>query len=260
MAQQAGQVSPDGQWRWSGTEWVPNQPGSGPAQGAYGPPWARPYEPARYRATIVSIFLGLNAVGILMLMVFDGMVIAGGGVIGIGTDAQVIVEGLVALIALIVYYGSFIPAIVFFCMWDHRVVRNMPALGSPDPRWTPSGAVVRCFIPFLNLVHPLWSVLDAWRGADPSTRWTSVQTRKGLGAPSLITGWWAAWLIGGWASNISSRMTNSDTASVVVAGAWISILSALVLVGAAALAILVVREVTARQDRKQELITSGQLA
>ena len=55
-------------------------------------------------------------------------------------------------------------------------------------------------------------------------------------------------------------MTNSDTPSVVVAGAWISILSAIVLVGAAALAILVVREVTARQDRKSELITSGRLS
>ena len=145
----------------------------------------------------VSNFLGANAVGVLMLMVFDGLVIAGGGAIGSGTDAQVLVEGLVALIALIVYYGSFVPAIVFFCMWDHRVIRNMPALGSSDPRWTPSGAVVRCFIPFLNLVHPVWSVLDAWRGSDPSARWTSVQARKAMGVPSLITGWWAAWLIGG---------------------------------------------------------------
>jgi len=209
---------------------------------------------------MATIFLGANVVGVLLLLGFDGMVIAGGGVIGIGTDAQVIVEGLVALIALIVYYGSFIPAIVFFCMWDHRVVRNMPALGSPDPRWSPSGAVVRCFIPFLNLIHPLSSVLDAWRGADPSTRWTHVQARKGFGVPSLITGWWAAWLIGGWASNIGGRMTNSDTSSVVLAGAWISILASLVLVGAAALAIMVVRDVTARQDCKHELITSGQLS
>src|SRR5438067_148470 len=135
MAQHAGQVSPDGQWVWTGTQWLPKQPTPIPIQGAYGPPWARPYESARFRATIVSIFLGANAVGILMLMVFDG-----------------------------------------------------------------------------------------------------------------------------WASNISSRMTTSDTPSVVVAGAWISILSAIVLVGAAALAILVVREVTARQDRKSELITSGRLS
>jgi uncharacterized protein DUF4328 len=244
---------------WNGTEWVPNQPGAAAPQAAYGPTWARPYESARFRATMATIFLGANVVGILLLLGFDGMVIAGGGVIGTGTDAQVIVEGLVALIALIVYYGSFIPAIVFFCMWDHRVVRNMPALGSPDPRWSPSGAVVRCFIPFLNLIHPLSSVLDAWRGADPSTRWTYVQTRKGFRVPSIITGWWASWLIGGWVSNIGGRMTNSDTSSVVLAGAWISILASLVLVAAAALAIMVVRDVTARQDRKNELITSGQL-
>lgn len=260
MAQQVGQISPDGHWMWNGAQWVPNQTVVAPTPGTYGPPWARPYESARFRATLVSIFLGANVVGILLLVGFDGLVIAAGGVVGNGTDSEVIFEGLIALIALIVYYASLIPAIVLFCMWDHRVVRNMPALGSPDPRWTPSGAVVRCFIPFLNLIHPLSSVLDAWRGGDPGVRWTYVQTRKGLGVPTLITGWWASWLLGSWVSNIGSRMTSNDTTSVVLAGAWVSVLGSLVLAAAAVLAIMVVREVTARQDRKNELIATGQLA
>jgi hypothetical protein len=248
MAQTTGQVSADGRWVWSGTQWVPNQKS-----------WARPYESARFRATMATIFLGANAVGILLLIGFDLMVIAGGGSIGSGTDAQVLVEGAIALVAIVVYVGSFIPAVVFFCMWNHRVVRNMPALGSPDPRWSPAGAVGRCFIPFLNLIHPLRSVLDAWRGADPATRWTYLQTRVALGTPTVISGWWAAWLIGAWISNIGGRLTNGSDASLVVSGAWISILGSVVLIGSAWLAILVVREVTSRQDQKNELITTGRL-
>jgi uncharacterized protein DUF4328 len=221
--------------------------------------WARPYESARFRATMATIFLGASAVGILLLIAFDGMVIAGGGSIGTGTDAQVLVEGVVALVALVAYIGSFIPAIVFFCMWVHRVVRNMPALGSPDPRWSPAGAVGRCFIPFLNLIHPLRSVLDAWRGSDPNTRWTYLQTRVSLGTPTLITGWWAAWLVGGWVSNIGGRMSSGNDPSIVIPGAWVSILGSLILIGAAVLAILVIREITARQEQKNDLIASGTL-
>jgi len=253
MAQQPGQVSPDGLWVWTGTQWVPNQ------SAVQRPAAVRPYESARFRATMTTIFLGVNAIGILLLVAFNGTLIAGAGATPQGSDSAVILAGLVALLALVAYVGSAIPAIVFFCMWNHRVVRNMPALGSPDPRWTPAGAVGRCFIPFLNLLHPLWSVLDAWRGSDPTLRWSYVQARKAVGVPPVIAGWWTAWLAGSWVSNIGGRMASSDTPSVAVSGAWVSILGGLVLIAAAALAIMVVRDLTARQDHKQQLIATGQL-
>lgn len=217
---------------------------------------ARPFESARYRSNLVLIFLLINMLGMLLFLAFsvaDIIRLAQTTPIG---DAETILDGLIALAALVVYTGSYIPAVVFVCMWVHRVVRNMPSLGSNDPRWSPAGAVGRCFIPFLNLIHPLSSVLDAWRGADPAMRWMDVAARKQVRSPALISGWWASWLIGNWIAGIGSRIGGGSDS---VAGDVAAMVGFAVLIGAGALAIMVVRDVTARQDRKQELIATGQL-
>ena len=144
---------------WNGMQWVPNLPPA-PVQPT-GVPWAKPYESGHFRATMASIFLGINIIGLVLLIVFDVVQILQVSSPASPGDAQVILLGLLALLALVVFFGSYIASIVFLLMWLHRVVRNMPALGSFDPRWSPSGAVVRCFVPFMNLVHPLRSTLDA---------------------------------------------------------------------------------------------------
>ncbi len=259
MIQQTGQVSPDGKWRWDGAQWVPNVPAVN--QGPAAVPWARPYESARFRVMFVTIFIAVNIVGVLMLAVFD--VIAPGGRVpaSSGSDTQTILVGLFALVILIVYFGSLIPAIVFFCMWVHRAVRNMPALGAFDPRWSPSGAVVRCFIPFLNLAHPMSGTLDAWRGSDLSRRWIDVAARQKIRPPLFIIAWWSLWLIGNWVSAIGTRIGSSNPDPTTLAGsAALGVAGAVLVIGAGVLAIVTVRKVTAQQDRKNELIATGQLA
>jgi hypothetical protein len=256
MAQQVGQISPDGKWLWNGTEWVPHS--VVPAAVAPPPvPWARPYESAHQRATLATIFLLASIVGWLVLGGFNVLVAGAGLLTATDTQESLIVVG--ALVSLLVYFGTLIPAIVFFCMWLHRVVRNMPALGSWDPRWSPAGAVGRCFIPFLNLAHPMSGTLEAWRGSDSSRRWINVAERKAMKVPGLIIGWWSLWLIGNLLSNIGTRLTGPASGTVATGDALI-IVGTLLLIGSAVLAVLVVRAVTARQDRKNELIATGQLA
>jgi Domain of unknown function (DUF4328) len=243
VQQQAGQTSPDGYWMWNGAQWVPN-----PYRPMAAPPAAAPYESAGPRGGIASILILSNIAGIVLLaaasLTFD--------LITNPNDTQSVVVGLLSLVALIVWLGTLIGAVVFFCMWLHRVVRNMPALGSPDPRWSPARAVVYCFIPFVWFVHPLWSVLDAWRGADASRRWLDRGARRMLRAPRLIAGWWAAWLIGNYVLNVSSRMSGGVAVVLDVIGAIGQIV-------AAVLCVMVIREVTARQERKNQLVESGQL-
>src|SRR5437762_4487743 len=195
--QPAGQISPDGRWVWNGTQWVPNT-----SRDAWRP-LVRAYESARFRSLFAMVFLAVNAASLLLGMVLDLGLLANGGDLASGGDAAAIGFGVVALGFLVAYYGSLIPSIVLFCMWLHRVVRNMPALGAPDPRWTPGGAVGRCFIPFLNLLHPYYSVIDAWRGSDPQTLSAVQSVRLRLPVPPLLIGWWAAWLVGRVASIIS---------------------------------------------------------
>ena len=241
--QQTGQISPDGYWMWDGTQWVPN-----PHRPVAAPPAAAPYESPASRAGIASILLYSNIAGILFLMV-DGVLI---DLLPNPTDAQSIVIGLWSLVTIVVWGGTLIAAIVFFCMWLHRVVRNMPALGAPDPRWSPARSVVYCFIPFVMWVHPLWSVLDAWRGADTSRRWLDRTARRTIPPPQLMVWWWAAWLIGSYVLNIGSRLNGGVAAALDVLGG-------IGQMAAAVLCVMVIRDVTARQERKNQLIASGQL-
>jgi hypothetical protein len=258
VIQETGQVSPDGHWRWDGAQWVPNV--TAVTQGPAALPWARPYESAGFRATFVTIFIAVNIFGLALVAAIDVLAPAAQSQASNAGDTQTILVGLLALVTLLVYFGSLIPANVFFCMWVHRVVRNMPALGAFDPRWSPSGAVVRCFIPFLNLAHPISSTLDAWRGSDPGRRWIDVAARKKIAPPLFMIAWWSLWLIGNWVAAIGVRVgTNADASTQSVATS-ISVAGAVLVMAAGVFAIITVRRVTAQQDQKNELIATGRLA
>jgi hypothetical protein len=252
MAQQLAQISPDGKWIWNGTEWIPHTPA------AVAPPlvpWAKPYESALFRSRFIIILLLANAAALIVGIVFDALSVASG--VDVSSNLAV---GVLALVYVVTFYGTFIPCVVLFCMWLHRVVRNMPALGSWDARWSPAGAVGRCFIPFLNLAHPMSGTLEAWRASDPAQRWASWPIRKQMGPPALIVVWWSAWLIGNLLSRISFQMSRSSDPGTVATAAGVDLAGSVVLIAAAALAILTIRTVTRRQDIKNQLIASGQLA
>jgi hypothetical protein len=247
MAQPPAQVSPDQQWAWNGTQWVPNAP-TAPASNQ--PSWARAYEPAGSLArwAVLLIVANLASEVLLTLALVVGVDFAPAS----PDDTQALVLGVLLLTAIAAYVGTFIPAVVLFCMWLHRAVGNMPALGSPDARWSPAGAVGRCFIPFLNLAHPLLGALDAWRGADASGRHLDLVARKRLRAPGVMVGWWALWLIAAYLGRASSEVTGSS-------GAVLDALAGAASVAAGVLAILVVQRLTARQELKHQLIETGRL-
>jgi hypothetical protein len=122
MVQQVGQISPDGKWLWNGTDWIPYTPAP------IAPPlvpWAKPYESALFRSRFIMILLLANAAALVIGIAFDVVSLA------TGADASTnLAVSLLALGFLVIFYGTFIPCVVLFCMWLHRVVRNMPALGS----------------------------------------------------------------------------------------------------------------------------------
>ncbi|MFI5287973.1 MAG: DUF4328 domain-containing protein [Candidatus Dormiibacterota bacterium] len=234
--QPAGQLSQDGRWLWNGRQWVPYQQ---PLNAAVA--WARPYESAQPRARLATVFIAID-IGILIPVTALNLMPS------TATDNP-LVAVLFVLVALVVI-ASYPAAVVFYCMWLHRVVRNMPALGSLDPRWKPSGAVWRCFIPFLNLAHPLLSVLDAWRGSERSTHWLDVAARRSIPVPAAIVWWWIFWLF----SDVSNIRVNGSTPTAF------DVLATVTTIVAGLLAIKIIRDLTGRQDRKNDLIASGQLA
>lgn len=238
---------------WNGAQWVPN-----PYRPAAAGQWGPPYESARFRATMASVFLVANAVAVALTIGWDFLNIA--YLQAERPDsAFTLMWGLLALAALGLAYGTLIPAIVFFCMWVHRVVRNMPALGSPDWRRPPGWSVGLSFVPIANLLYPYWAVLDAWRASDPRWRWLNLQARKALGVPALLFGWWALWLLANGASRVAYFMARYGDNQGKVNASLVDVAGAVSLIGAAALAILVIRDLTAQQELKHELIASGRL-
>lgn len=229
---------------------------------------AAPYESSRTRMTLLAVALVASVAGPTIGILLDLVLIAP---ITDTVEGLALVTGLAVLplIFLVILLVTFIPSIVLFCLWLHRVMTNMPALGASDPRWSPAGAVGRCFFPLLNFGHPIAGVLEAWRGADSSHHWMNVNERKHLRLPMLMAAWWACWLTGLWFSAIFWIVLYLpiDVGNLVayavehrVAYALIGVCGNVLTIIAAVLAVLVVREVTARQDRKNMLITTGRLA
>jgi len=270
--QQAPVVSPDGYWMWNGTSWVPNTTVPRIAQAPMTSPdglwmwngaqWVPnalahvvPYESASFRAMLTTLFIAINVVGLMLVMAFDILQWIRGALGDPDEGTLYLTTGFVALFALVGFYGSFIPAVVFFCVWLHRIVRNMPSLGAPNPRFSPGWAVGLCFVPFVNLVQPWVSVVDAWRGSPPHWRWLDRAARGAVPVSLVIAAWWIPWLVAR-PFTIAAYLLSSNSA---VASAVTDLIgNALVLV-AAIFAILVVRRLTARQDTRNQLIASGQL-
>jgi uncharacterized protein DUF4328/zinc ribbon protein len=143
--------------------------------------------------------------------------------------------------------------VIVWCVWQHRANGNLRALGAANLRFSPGWSVGWWFVPFANIVMPFLAVRELWKASDPeggSVGWQMVKTGP------LLPIWWALWL--GWsalmsvASTISGNAGPGDVLSLAdrisVVG-W-SIAALFAYIGAAVAAIVIVRQVVARQEAK----------
>lgn len=237
----------------TGTE---NRPPDGPPNSDEPLKSSEPYRPNKGRALAVTASL-LVYVGVTVLSVVAvglggylpaAEVIpaeAGEEAVGLGD----LVAGLVALLTLAVYAAT----VVLFCMWVHRAYKNLPALGNPpkylnySPRW----AVGSFFIPLASLVLPYIIVKEIWDRSDPSVRTETDLMFTPAGGSPLLLGWWIVWVVSNVLSNISYRLSAEDAPPDTQAMLMkLGIFSDFANIGAAVLAVLVVRAVTARQEER----------
>jgi hypothetical protein len=145
-------------------------------------------------------------------------------------------------------------AIAAFCMWTHRVYRNLPALGARGLRYTPAWAVGWLFVPLVNLVVPFFVFSEIWRHSIPAP--TDSAGQRGQRVSPLLVGWWIVnilpfvlLLIGCVALVVA--MLNAPLVK------WFFLVTVLVpLTGGAAaiLAIFVVRRIDKNQQAKFEMV------
>jgi hypothetical protein len=77
---------------------------------------------------------------------------------------------------------------VCFLVWIARVTRNLPALGTSAPAYSPRQAVGAFLAAAVSPVRPLAVMRAVWRGSDP--REAPVPGRGGAATPPVLAWWW----------------------------------------------------------------------
>ena len=114
------------------------------------------------------------------------------------TDAT----GMVRTRSLInlVYLSAWVTTALFFSLWTYRITKNLLPLDYRDQRFSPGWSVGWWFIPVLNLLRPYQVMKEIWQGSFPNAG-ADRQPAPLIPPTSLLLGWWwAAWLIGLWAT------------------------------------------------------------
>ncbi|SMO93574.1 DUF4328 domain-containing protein [Melghirimyces algeriensis] len=153
----------------------------------------------------------------------------------------------------------FIAMIVAFCMWVHRIHRNLSSLGAKDLKFTPGWAVGYYFIPIANLFQPFRATQEAWKASDPSVETKPNTSWKSQTAPGFILAWWLVFIVSNILSNSAFRMSLrlEETIENMIFINNMYLFSDLVDIVSALLAMFVVWKLTARQEERHRLLSQS---
>jgi hypothetical protein len=235
---------PDGRtlW-WDGTQWHDQAPTLPP----------QPLRPIDGVSVAVQVLLAIGVAISLAIIAVDAWRFTLVGRLGDGTFADPawddlgVADGLAGTLALVSIL-VFLPTVVVFLVWRHRVQANLQgALLVRGLEYTPGWAVGWWFVPIANLFKPKQAMNEAWLATDPevppgSTAWRTK-------APAMLSWWWACWLLSTVFVNISDG--SGDPAdfrfSLIM---WM--VSESLTVAAAALIFVIVRQITERHQRRAQ--------
>jgi Domain of unknown function (DUF4328) len=137
----------------------------------------------------------------------------------------------------------------FFVAWTFRAYKNATALGAQRPRFGAGWAIGGWFVPILALWRPKQIINDIWRASDPNDPPISRNWHD-RGVPGLFNAWWALYLIGNFADQLSGRL-GSDTLARDRASARWGLIGSISSLLAALFAFLVVSRITRRQRERR---------
>ena len=143
--------------------------------------------------------------------------------------------------------AAMVAPFVIMIIWVHRMYRNLASFGVRDLRYSEGWAIGGWFVPFLNLARPKAIVDDIWRASAPDDN-RPWRTRP---VPGLLHGWWASWVAAYVLSRVAAVWSTSARSSADMRGALVAqaVATGILMVGAA-LAMLVVADLTDRHERK----------
>jgi hypothetical protein len=141
-----------------------------------------------------------------------------------------------------------IAAMVLLIIWMWRSAHNAHALGRVGERLSPGWTIAAWFVPLANFVLLYILYSDLWRSADPST--SRGDGWRALPGSGTVRAFWVFYVVGPsmvivpGVLAITGVTDESTTRTLLVAGGILGAVAAL-------LNILVVREITSRQEALQ---------
>lgn len=165
----------------------------------------------------------------------------------------------------ILQLAAYVITAVFFLIWIYRAQRNLPALGIRRPQYSPAWAVGWFFVPILNLFRPYDVVKELWKETNPDVGVSDTflkqysSTTKPYSSKSMLIGlWWGFWIASGIVARVASRLSSESSGiNEVIAGTWVSMASDALSIVGTLFAILIVKEIDARQEEKHRRLTVG---
>jgi len=217
-----------------------------------------PFRPLRNLSFYVIVGLALTAVlDLLSIIIGLAQIVSPESSFDMDEEGSVSVwlmlQGLIYLLNL----PTFIFAAVMFLVWLHRAHSNLEMLEARNLQFTSGWVVGWWFIPFANLVKPFQVVREVWwesdpQGADDEQLFLSESLRS---APTYMGFWWGMWLLSNITANITSRVYDPDTMTNVAIGGVLFIVTGVLSMIAAILAMMVVRDITERQASRFAIVS-----
>lgn len=231
--------------------WPPRPTLAPPVAGR--PPYLSPVRLSRWIVALLSVGMVLDVVNFLMMLSV---------VVGLKafhflmrsrfffTIHWFYLFGLGILAELLVICIQLAAAICFL-VWTYRLAKNLRAFGVEGLRFTPAWAVGYFFVPILSFYRPYQAFREIWRASDPAPVGRVGQDWQRVKPPSLLLGWWTAWIVSNAFGGVIFRAL--DMAGNYRFDAVVLVLNTL----SALLAILVVRRLTERQEQTAAVTNAG---
>ncbi len=145
----------------------------------------------------------------------------------------------------------YIATAVVFLMWLYRSHENLSSFGvkSRDLEYSSGWTVGSFFVPFVNLVVPYRAIREVWRKSGPNA--SSMFSE--LSPPGFFPLWWGLWLASNFCNQLYFRMALQENIPPEVK-LTVGLLSGLLDILAAILAIRIVREIDRQQTEHSRAI------
>jgi hypothetical protein len=196
---------------------------------------------------MLSAVVSLASLGLAVLQVFFPNLTTDEEISDAATLMVALMQLGIGLAQLVVYVAT----IVAFLMWLYRSYENLPSFGVSrnNIKYSSGWAVGSFFIPIVSLVVPYRAVKELWRKSVPNSGDMFGETEM----PGFVPLWWGVWLVSNFANQIYFRLSWREELTPEVDGMF-GIVTGLLDILAAILALMVVREIDRQQTESAKLI------